>query len=127
MEELGVIEKRFIQRELKKYAEGFTRSVRRVQSSRGFSSGIWNNNSFAVGENEMEYRLPKAQRFVDMKTRNAKGYTKGTRRIPSGKEKKKYHPVYNNIVMGWKKYLVRSLSFGFTEEVKNQFQKLEQK
>lgn len=114
--DIGIIEGRFIRHQLRVYGENLSRDSQRVQNRNGFSSPIWSRTRVNVSENRLEYSLPKVQRFVDMKYRNSKAF---------GKKRKKSYPIYNRPVMGNKKHLVKMLSFGFTEEVKNQFRNLE--
>lgn len=119
--DIGIIEGRFIEASLKEYGDRVMRGSKKVMKQRGFSNPIWNRASVSVSQNVLDYDVALAQRFVDMKTRTAQGHTKGTRKIPAGKKKKKHYPVHNKIVMGHKKHLVRTLSFGFTEEIKQQY------
>lgn len=122
---IGVIEGRFIESTLKEYGERVMKGSKKIMVERGFSSPIWNRAKVAVNQNVLDYDVALAQRFVDMKTRTSKGYTSGTKKRPPGKKPKKHHPVHNKIVMGHKKHLVRTLSFGFTEKVKRQMKELE--
>lgn len=122
--DIGVIEGRFIKHQLKIYGEDVMSSSKKIRDNNSFSSPVWSRSNFSLGENSLDYRIPLVQRFVDMKTRTSKGYTRGNRKIPGGKKKKKNYPIHNKPTMVHKKYLVKMLSFGFTEEVKEQFRKL---
>ena len=125
MDDFGIIEGRFIRHELNKYGDGLRGSVRRVQRSRGFSSAVWFRDTFSVGDSSLVYRFPRVQRFVDMKSR-VYYKKKNGERVALGKGRKRAHPIYNKPSFGWRKYLVRSLSFGFSEEVRRQFQNLKE-
>lgn len=125
MEDIGVIEGRFIKRQLEIYGEDVLSSSKKVQRKSNFSSAIWDRAGVSVNGKSLTYRVPMAMRFVDMKTRTSKGYTRGTRKMPAGKKRKKNYPVHNKPTMAHKRYLVKMLSYGFTEEVKQQFRKLE--
>ncbi|WP_018676131.1 hypothetical protein [Riemerella columbina] len=122
--EKGIIEGRFIKAMLEQYGEDVLKSSKRVRSRNQFRSSKWERSSISVSDNAVDYRIPAPMRFVDMKTRKSKGYTRGTRKVPGGKRKKKNYPVHNKPTMVHKKFLVKSLSYGFTEEVKQQFRAL---
>jgi hypothetical protein len=105
-----IIKNRFIRKKLQETANDIKDASQKKMSS--FNSAFWRNRSFSVTDNEMQYEHLKVHRFIDMRTRkNADGT----------KQKKKFYPIHNRIVMGQYSQLVRELSVGFTEEVKNQF------
>ncbi|AFR35905.1 hypothetical protein [Riemerella anatipestifer] len=125
--DVGVIEGRFIKAKLQQYGEDVLKSSKKHRRINRFSSSKWDTGSISVSDNAVDYRILAPMRFVDMKTRKSRGYTRGTRKIPGGKKKKKNYPVHNKPTMVHKKFLVKSLSFGFTEEVKQQFRALAEK
>jgi len=81
----------------------------------GFNSSFWSKRNFAVNDNTLTYTTLKKHRFVDMKTRQTE----------SGAIKKKRHEIHNKPIYGHLNNIVRELSFGFTESVKEKFSKLE--
>ncbi|VDH05862.1 hypothetical protein [Bergeyella zoohelcum] len=124
----GVIEARFIRAALQRYGEDVMDSSKKARSKArtidtnrtgkkrkyktGFSSSEWDSAStIKVDKNKMTYTIPKPMRFVDMKKQKQK--------------KKRNHPVHNKPTSGHKRYLIRTLSFGFTEEIKEKFRQLE--
>lgn len=120
--DMGVIEGRFITHVLNDQADEILKDSKR--GMKGFKSAKWNKNKMVVSDNTMTYDTISATRFVDMKTRSSKGYLRGTRKIPGGKKKKKNFPVHNKPIFRHKKFIIRTLSFGFTDEVKANFRKI---
>ena len=120
--DLGVIEGRFIKHVLDDQASEILKDSKKAM--KGFKSAKWSKNNMVVDANTLTYDTIAATRFVDMKTRRSKGYTRGTRKIPGGKKKKKNFPVHNKPIMRHKKFIVRTLSFGFTDEIKENFRQL---
>ena len=120
--DLGVIEGRFIKHVLDDQAGEILKDSKKAM--KGFKSAKWSKNKMVVDANTLTYDTIAATRFVDMKTRRSKGYTRGTRKIPGGKKKKKNFPVHNKPIMRHKKFIVRTLSFGFTDEIKENFRQL---
>ena len=120
--DLGVIEGRFIKHVLDDQASEILKDSKKAM--KGFKSAKWSKNKMVVDANTLTYDTIAATRFVDMKTRRSKGYTRGTRKIPGGKKKKKNFPVHNKPIMRHKKFIVRTLSFGFTDEIKENFRQL---
>lgn len=122
--ELGIIEGRFIRKVLDDQAKEILQDSKRVQRQNGFKSAKWNNVNMNIGDETLTYSHPSVLRFVDMKTRKAKGYLKATKKMVAGKKKKKNFPVHNIPIMSHKRHIIRMLSFGFTEEMKNSFRNL---
>lgn len=120
--EVGIIEGRFIKHVLDDQAGEIMKDSKR--SMKGFSSSRWARNGMTVTSDSLTYEFIAATRFVDMKTRRSKGYTRGNRKIPPGKKKKKNFPIHNQPIFRHKKFIVRTLSFGFTDEVKASFKQL---
>ena len=112
----------FVERVLKKRAKDISAAQNEVLA--GFSSGFWKRKFIKSDDTNLIYTHLAAHRFVDMKTRRSRGYTRGTRKIPGGKKKKKNFPVHNKPIMRHKKFIVRTLSFGFTDEIKENFRQL---
>jgi hypothetical protein len=104
------IKQRFIKDRLQRTAQDITRAVSRKTA--GFQSQFWRSNNTNVDDNVMTYKHSKKNRFVDMKSRTLKNGTK---------KRKRSHAVHNKIVMGNYSELVKELSFGFTEQIRNQF------
>lgn len=107
-----LIEKRFIKSSLENTAKKIQGDVYKKTSS--FRSTFWRANSFSSTDDTMVYNHSIKNRFVDMRTRNKQG----------AKVKKKSHVVHNRIVMGNYSALVRELSFGFTEDIKQKFRNM---
>jgi hypothetical protein len=107
------IEKRFIKSSLEQTAKKISADVYKKTAS--FRSTFWKANSFSSSDDTMVYNHSIKNRFVDMRTRNKQGV----------KVKKKSHVVHNRIVMGNYSGLVRELSFGFTEEIKQKFRNMQ--
>ena len=120
--DLGVIEGRFIKHVLDDQAGEILKDSKKAM--KGFKSAKWSKNKMVVDANTLTYDTIAATRFVDMKTRRSKSYTRGFRKIPGGKKKKKNFPVHNKPIMRHKKFIVRTLSFGFTDEIKENFRQL---
>ncbi len=104
-----ILKGRFVRKMLQETANEIQQASSKKMGS--FKSSFWANRSFSVTDNEMHYDHLKVHRFIDMRTRTASDGTK---------QKKKFYPIHNRIVMGQYSQLVRELSFGFTEEIKNQ-------
>ena len=120
--DLGVIEGRFIKHVLDDQADEILKSSQR--GMKGSKSAKWGKNKMTVDGNSLTYDTIAATRFVDMKTRKSKGYTRGSNKVPGGKKRKKHYIVHNKPIMRHKKFIVRTLSFGFTDEIKENFRQL---
>ncbi len=122
----GIIEQRFITATLNKTGKDILADSKREQ--KGFTSAKWNHVTANASDNTLTYEHLPRHRFVDMKTRNASNRTSATkRRLKSGKIKKKFYPIHNKVIWSNKRFLVKELSFGFTDAVKKQFENLENK
>lgn len=112
-----IIKARFITKVLRSTGADVKKAQDKYFSSRGFNMGNgWNDRSFTVTDNVLDYQHLSKHRFVDMKTREVKGQ----------KKSKKSHKIHNRIFWGNYNNLIRELSFGFTEEIKQDLRKLEQ-
>ena len=112
--ENSILERKFIRQKLSESAT----NIRQLQDKRmsSFSSAFWNDRSFSVNDNEMQYEHLKVHRFIDMRTRAKKDGTI---------IRKKSYTIHNRIVMGQYSQLTKELAYGFTEEIKNQLNTLE--
>ena len=108
-----ILKGRFVRKKLQETAN----QIRQNSDKRmgGFRSSFWKNRSFSVTDNEMDYEHLKVHRWIDMRTRKTKD---------GANRKKKFYPIHNRVVMGQYNQLVRELSVGFTEEVKNQLRNI---
>ena len=122
----GIIEGRFITAVLNDQAKSILKDTRSEMGRRKFRQSKWLKVKAGINGNELDYSTISPIRFVDMKTRIVKkGYSRGTgRKVPPGKKRKKQHPVHNRIIWRHKKFIIRTLSFGFTDEVKESFREL---
>ena len=107
----AILKGRFIEEQLREEATDISRAQVSLMSRRGFRSADWyDNRTFAVSGNQMDYDHMPRHRFVDMKTRNTK----------TGKVSKKSHPNHNRILYGHANNLIKRLHYGFTAAVKEQ-------
>ncbi len=87
-----------------------------VSSSGKLGAGIHMNVQQSGAGGKLTIKHLARQRFLDMKTRvNSDGQ----------KVRKRRFPIHNKIVFGFSNVLIRRVAFGFTEEVKQQLQKIE--
>ena len=110
-----ILEGRFIKRVFTESAKEIDKAVSKVISTRGFENTDWNDRSFQTSDSALQYTHLKKFRFVDMKTRSTK----------TGKKRKKSYPLHNKIIWGNYSNIVRELSVGFTEGVKEQLRTIE--
>ncbi|WP_339836420.1 hypothetical protein [uncultured Flavobacterium sp.] len=103
-----ILKGKFIRKQLQETAQSIQQDSSKAMSS--FRSGFWNDRSFNVTDNVLDYKHLKQHRYVDMRTRAKKD---------GSKVKKKSYRNHNRIIMGNYSQLVRELSFGFTKETKN--------
>lgn len=76
-----------------------------LMQRRGFkTTNFFTSRSFSVASGKMDLDHLAKHRFVDMKRR--------------GSQKKKSHPIHNRILFGHANNIVKRLSFGYTEAVK---------
>jgi len=109
-----ILKAKFTKRQLKQTADDIRNLSQRKMS--GFRSSFWQDRSFSVTDNQMDYEHLKVHRFVDMRRRvDATGTP----------QNKKSHPIHNRIVMGQYSQLTKELAYGFTEAVKEQLRTLE--
>ena len=121
----GIVEGRFIKAVLEDQGKAIYSDINKLKARFSFTNPKWDKATVNISDDTMTYSAAAAERFVDMKTRKVKGYTKGTRKVPAGKIKKKIvFPIHNKVMWTHKKFIIKTLSFGFTGEVREQFQKL---
>ena len=105
----------FIQQQLREESKDIKQAQTSLMSSRGFNSPeFYDGRSFSVSDNKMTYTHLTKHRFVDMKTRNTS----------KGKVKKNSHPIHNRILFGHFNNIIKRMSFGYTQAVKEQMQEL---
>ena len=117
-----IVEGRFVEQVLRDQAASILKDSRREM--RGFSQAKWRNVKMSVDKSSLSYQHLAVHRFVDMKTRKSSNYSAGTRKMRSGKQKKKNYPIHNKVIYQHKRFIIKRLSFGFTDEVKAQFRAL---
>ncbi|SFU49174.1 hypothetical protein SAMN05216480_10550 [Pustulibacterium marinum] len=110
-----ILEGKFIRKVSGEIATEIEKAQDSLMTSRGFSDENWQERSFASSDKGIVYTHLGRHRFVDMRTRNTQ----------EGKRRKKNHPIHNKIIFGHYNNLIRELSFGFTEAVKEELRGLE--
>lgn len=111
------LKKRFVKKVLSEAATDINKAQNSYFASRGFNmSNGWNDRTFNVTDNSLDYEHLKIHRFVDMKTLALKD---GSKKI------KKHHAIHNRIFWGHYNNIIRDLSFGFSEEIKKELRKME--
>ncbi len=108
-----ILERKFIRMKLQETANDIRDAQNKKMSS--FSSAFWNDRSFSVSDNEMQYEHLKVHRFIDMRNRAKKD---------GSKSPKKSYAIHNRIVMGQYSQLTKELAYGFTEEIKDQLRNI---
>lgn len=109
----AVAEGRFISHVLKEKSQDLDKDIKQRMSS--FTSSFWAKRNFAINDNKLTYTTLLVHRFQDMKTRKTK----------EGFIKKKRTEMHNRPIYGHLNNIIRELSFGFTEAIKQQFLELE--
>lgn len=110
-----ILKGRFIKRVFQEAGADIISAQTKYMNSRGFESPEWKNRNFNTSDSALTIQHLGRHRFVDMRTRNSK----------SGKKKKKSHPVHNRIIFGHYNFIVRELSYGFTQSVVEELKQLE--
>jgi hypothetical protein len=112
-----ILKGRFIRKVLQSTGADINKAQNAYFASRGFNmSNGWNDRTFSVTDNALDYSHLKKHRFVDMKNREVNGK----------KRPKKSHKIHNKIFWGNYNNVIRELSFGFSEEIKEELRKLKQ-
>ena len=98
----------FVQRVLKKRAGEIDAGINKGMA--GFSSDFWKDKNFTTSDVSLVYSHLPVHRFVDMKVRKV-----GGKRTP-----KKNHEIHNRIIMGQFAGIQAELTYGLTEQVKEE-------
>ena len=101
----------FVQRVLKKRAGEIDADINKGMA--GFSSDFWKDKNFTTSDVSLVYSHLPVHRFVDMKVRKV-----GGKRKP-----KKNHEIHNRIIMGQFAGIQAELTYGLTEQVKEEIRK----
>jgi len=109
----GLLEKRFIQRELQDEAKDIDAEM--IKEMVSFSGDTRGGRSFSVINTTLLYRHKKKHRFIDMKKRQTK----------SGVIRKKSYAIHNRILYGHINNIITRTKFGFTDDVKEQMKKMD--
>lgn len=110
-----ILKGRFANRVFENTAKDIDVAISRKISDNGFSSPKWGARVFETSSSALTYHHLDRHRFVDMRTRNT----------PEGKIKKKNYSIHNRIIFGHYNNIVRELSYGFTEAIKEELMQLE--
>lgn len=106
----------FIKRQLQEEGADIKQEQTSLMSRRGFKSrDFFANRSMSVQDTALRFDHLAKHRFVDMRRRKTK----------TGSNKKKSHPIHNRILYGHANNIVKRLSFGYTEAVKQEMAELE--
>lgn len=104
----------FVRQQLQEEAKEIDDAQTSLMVQRGFNSrDFFSGRGFSVQDEALRYDHLKKHRFVDMRKRN--------------NLKKKSHPIHNRILFGHANNIIRRLSFGYTEAVKQDMEELRQK
>lgn len=110
-------ERRYIRHVLSEEADSIVEAQTEKMNQFGFSNkDFFSKRNRVANEEVVKISFKKIHRFVDIKTRKTKSGEVRT---------KKAYPIYNRIIFGHIPNIVRRLSFGFTDDVVEQFKKLE--
>ena len=101
----------FVERVLKKRAGEIDADINKGMA--GFSSDFWKDKNFTTSDVSLVYSHLPVHRFVDMKVRKV-----GGKRTP-----KKNHEIHNRIIMGQFAGIQAELTYGLTEQVKEEIRK----
>lgn len=119
------IEERFIEQVLRDQASSILKDSRREM--RGFSQAKWRNVNMSVDKNSLTYTHLAVHRYIDMRTRKASTFKADRKKkLFNVGTKKRYYPIHNIVIYRHKRFIIKQLSFGFTDEVKAQFRKLQE-
>ncbi len=82
----------------------------------GFSGDTFGGRSFTVHGTELDYQHKAVHRLIDIRTR---------KQADGSKKKKKSHAIHNRPIYGIFNNIIRRISFGFTESVRQELMKLD--
>lgn len=109
-----LLEKRFTRTVLNEEGADMRKDVQKKMSGASFQSReLFTDLKIDVTDTVLSYDHLARHRFIDMKRR----------RTRSGIINKKNYPIHNRILYGYANNIVRRLSFGFTDAVKDQMRK----
>ncbi len=110
-----LLENRYIRQVLQEEGQDIRKEQTKKMSGAGFrSSELYRNRKINVSDTVLSYEHLAKHRFIDMKRR----------RTVNGVIKKKNYAIHNRILWGHANNMVRRISFGFTEDVKNKMNDL---
>jgi|AntRauTorckE5430_2_1112549.scaffolds.fasta_scaffold14484_3 hypothetical protein len=107
-----VLEGKFISQVLEEEGQDINSEIDSNMS--GFSNQTNRGRSFVVKDKTLLYTFPLTNRFIDMKSRQTN----------KGMIKKKNYKVHNTILFGYANNIIGRLSYGFTQETKEEIMKL---
>jgi hypothetical protein len=107
-----VLEGKFIRKSLHETGTDIVKEQAKRMAN--FKQGFWKNVVFTVTDKQLDFTFDTRHRFADMKTRKSK----------KGKNKKKSYPIYNKVIFSKYNYLIRELTFGYTDAVKDELRQL---
>lgn len=107
----SVLKRAFVQTILREEGEEIKEAQEKNMGS--FSSDSKGGRSFMANDNVLLYKHKPKHRFIDMKRRNSK----------QGSKKKKSYVIHNKPIFGVLNNIVSRLSYGYTDEVKDQMRK----
>lgn len=109
-----ILQGRFLRKKLTQTSQEINSEQQKIISS--FTTRIFNNRSFTITDDTMDYKHSKVHRYLDMPTRARKDGTK---------HKKKSRSIHNRIIMSQYNNLVKELAYGYTEAAKQELFTLE--
>jgi hypothetical protein len=109
----AIIEGRFITHVLQKNSEEIDDDITKRVAE--FGSPLWDKRSFGVNANTLTYIHLKQHRFVDMKSRKSL----------RGKRNKRSHAVHNKPLYGHANEIIRDLTVGLTQAVKDDMMRMD--
>lgn len=107
----SVLKRAFIQTILREEGEEIKEAQEKNMGS--FSSDSKGGRSFTANDNVLLYKHKPKHRFIDMKRRKTK----------DGIKNKKRHNIHNRPIYGVLNNIISRLSYGYTDEVKDQMRK----
>lgn len=109
----AIYEGRFIKLVLERNAAEMDKQIEKVVSP--FRSPFWSFRNFTVNDNVLEYDHAKELRFVNMRTRMTK----------TGIKRKKAYKTHNQPLFHSANDVVRELTVGYTDAVREEMMKLD--
>jgi len=109
----GLLEKRFIARELEDEAKDINAEMLKEMGT--FTGQTQSGRSFSVAGTTLLYRHKKRHRFIDMSKRQTK----------AGVIRKKAYPIHNRILFGHISNIITRIKFGLTDDVVKEMKKMD--